>query len=94
MNIGTKIRILRTENNDTLRSLSEKIKYDLSNLSKIERGKVEISLEILQRIIDVYDVDANFFFNNGKKLVIGGIEATDEEIMEAVRLIRFLRSKG
>ena len=94
MNIGTKIRILRTENKDTLRSLAEKIEYNLSNLSKIERGKIEVSIDLLQRIINVYDVDANYFFDNGKRLVIEGIEATDEEITEAVKLIRFLRRNG
>ncbi len=93
MNIGTKIRILRTENKDTLQILSDKIKYDLSNLSKIERGKIEVSLDLLQRIIDVYDVDANYFFNTGKKIIFGGIEVTEEEIMEAVKLIRFIRLK-
>ena len=91
MHIGTKIRMLRKENKDTLQSLSEKIEYDLSNLSKVERGKVDISLDLLQKIIDVYDVDANYFFKAGKKLVVGGIEVTDDEIMEAVRLIRFIR---
>lgn len=94
MHIGTKIRMLRKENKDTLQSLSEKIEYDLSNLSKVERGKVDISLDLLQKIIDVYDVDANYFFKNGKKLVVGGIEVTDEEIIEAVRLIRFMRHKS
>ena len=87
--IGAKIRILRKENNDTLRSLADKIKYDLSNLSKIERGKYDITVDLLQKIIDVYKVDPRYFFNVPRDLVDAG--ATDEEILNAIKLIRFIR---
>lgn len=89
MNIGTKIRILRAENNDTLQGLSEKIEYDKSNLSKIERGKYDIPVDLLQKIIDVYKVDPRYFFNVPAELV--NIGATDEEVLQAIKLIRFIQ---
>lgn len=89
MNIGTKIRILRTENKDTLQSLAEKIEHDKSNLSKIERGKYDAPLDLLQKIIDVYKVDPRYFFNVPDELI--SIGATDEEVLNAIKLIRFIQ---
>lgn len=89
MDIGKKIRILRTENKDTLRSLAEKIDYDLSNLSKVERGKYEVPVDLLQKIIDVYKVDPRYFFNIPVEFTNAG--ATDEEILQAIKLIRFIQ---
>lgn len=89
MDIGTKIRILRTENNDTLQSLSEKIEYDKSNLSKIERGKYDIPVDLLQKIIDVYKIDPRYFFNVPAELI--NIGATDKEILHAIKLIRLIQ---
>lgn len=112
--IGSKIRKIRKENKDSLKSLSEKINYDYSNLSKVELGKYEPSAELLEKIIKIYNLDANYFFSNeytkseteillDKNLhipdlkekydfVVDGIEATEEEIKEAIKLIRYLRS--
>jgi len=89
MNIGTKIRILRTENKDTLQNLADKISHDKSNLSKIERGKYDIPVDLLQRIIDVYKVDPRYFFNTPVELI--KISATDEEILHAIKLIRLIQ---
>ena len=89
MNIGIKIRILRTENKDTLQDLAQKIEYDKSNLSKIERGKYDIPVDLLQRIIDVYKIDPRYFFETPEELI--KIGATDEEIVQAIELIRSIR---
>lgn len=111
--IGEKIRKLRLGNNDTLKSLSKKIDFDYSNLSKVERGKYGVSYELLKSLVYLYGVDPRYFFDGfsgaGGELFmednldptalkekyyfnVGGVEATDEEIMEAVRLIRSIRS--
>ncbi|MDM5191713.1 helix-turn-helix transcriptional regulator [Bacillus hominis] len=55
MNI--KIKELRKKNGDTLKSLAQKLNYDYSNLSKIERGIYTPSLTLLKRIANIYDVD-------------------------------------
>lgn len=104
--IGEKIKTLRKENKDTLKGLAEKINYDWSNLSKIERGKYGITAELLNEILVVYGVDPNDFFGNvlkapetdltrsEKRFFIDGVEATEREIADAIRLIRYFRSKN
>ena len=115
-NIGTKIKKIRLENKDTLKELAEKINYDYSNLSKVERGKYGASIELIKSISDVYQVSPNYFFGEeftdaeGKLLLeedltpsalsqkyeitVDGLEASEDEIKEAVRLIRMLRNKS
>lgn len=115
-NIGTKIKKIRLENKDTLKGLAEKINYDYSNLSKVERGKYGASIELIKSIANVYQVSPNYFFEGnftdaeGKLLLeedltpsalsqkyeitVDGLEASEDEIKEAVRLIRMLRNKS
>jgi transcriptional regulator with XRE-family HTH domain len=62
-NIGLKIKKIRKENKDTLKTLAEKIDYDWSNLSKVERGVYGASLELLKKITDVYKISPNYFFD-------------------------------
>lgn len=114
MDIGKKIREVRKKNRDTLKELADKIDYDLSNLSKVERGKYGASVELLNKIIKVYNLDPNYFFgkeftksesellleenlelsdlNEKYDFVIDGVTATEDEIKEAIKLIRYLRS--
>lgn len=115
--VGAKIKELRKENKDTLKSLAEKIDYDWSNLSKVERGIYGASIELIKKIVDVYQVNPAYFFGDnfteseGNLLVeenldpsdlrkkydlkgVDGKEATDEELIEAIRLIRMLRQKS
>jgi transcriptional regulator with XRE-family HTH domain len=115
-NVGVKIKMLRKENKDTLKSLAEKINYDWSNLSKVERGVYTASIELIRKISEVYDVNPNYFLSDfteseGKLISEGnldisqlkkkfdfrnidGVEATDDEIMEAIRLLRFLKQQS
>lgn len=62
-NIGNKIKQLRKKNKDTLQQLAEKISYDYSNLSKVERGIYGASIDLIKRITEVYGVDSNYFFD-------------------------------
>ncbi|MGR6001765.1 helix-turn-helix domain-containing protein [Bacillus cereus] len=52
-----RIKEIRKEFGDTLQSLAHKIDYDYSNLSKVERGIYPPSIELLQKIADVYQLD-------------------------------------
>lgn len=114
--VGLKIKQLRKENKDTLKSLAQKIDYDWSNLSKVERGLYGASIELIKKIVEVYQVNPGYFFGDnfteseGQLLmeenldpselkekyhfVIDGKEATENEIKEAIRLIRLLRPKS
>lgn len=49
-----KIREIRKQKGDTLKELADKVQYDFSNLSKIERGQVKPSIKLLSKIADIY----------------------------------------
>ncbi|QQT02530.1 helix-turn-helix transcriptional regulator [Peribacillus psychrosaccharolyticus] len=55
-----KIKELRIKHGDTLKNLAQKINYDYSYLSKIERGMNTPSLPLLKKIADVYEVDITY----------------------------------
>lgn len=61
LDVGEKMRKLRKEHNDTLKDLAQKIDYDYSNLSKMERGLYTPSIEILNKIIKIYGVSPTYF---------------------------------
>ncbi|HHT7228413.1 TPA: helix-turn-helix transcriptional regulator [Bacillus cereus] len=52
-----KIKETRKRFGDTLQSLAEKINYDYSNLSKVERGVYTPSLDLLHKIATVYNME-------------------------------------
>ncbi len=60
LEIGGKIRKLRTERKLTLRQVAEKIGIDYAHLSKIERGQVP-SLSLLEAIANFFEVDMAYF---------------------------------
>lgn len=59
-----KIKDLRKKHGDTLKTLANKINYDYSNLSKVERGIYEPSFDLLMKIANVYNVQMNYFFED------------------------------
>jgi len=112
LSIGEKIRKVRKDHKDTLKQLAEKIDYDLSNLSKVERGKYGVSIELLKKVTKVYNLSPDYFFGDFTEaesdllleenmqlsdlkekynFTVDNVAATDEEIIEAIRLIRYLR---
>ncbi|HDR8464815.1 TPA: helix-turn-helix transcriptional regulator, partial [Bacillus cereus] len=52
-----RIKEIRKQFGDTLQSLACKIDYDYSNLSKVERGVYTPSLELLNKIANVYKIE-------------------------------------
>ncbi|AZB42442.1 XRE family transcriptional regulator [Bacillus sp. FJAT-42376] len=62
-----KIKELRKRHGHTLKDLAEKVNYDPSNLSKIERGINQPSLTLLTRIAEVYSKDLDYFVEEDKK---------------------------
>jgi transcriptional regulator with XRE-family HTH domain len=62
--VSYKIKELRKKRGDTLKSLAQKVNYDFSNLSKIERGIHQPSLSLLKKIAAVYNVGLDYFFES------------------------------
>ena len=63
MMMSYKIKELRKKRGDTLKSLAQKLNYDFSNLSKIERGIHRPSLPLLEKIASVYNVGLDYFLD-------------------------------
>ncbi|MEB4819580.1 helix-turn-helix transcriptional regulator [Bacillus toyonensis] len=74
-----KIKEVRKKNGDTLKTLANKINYDYSNLSKIERGIYNPSLTLLQKIADIYAVDIKYLL---------GLEQEDKRLLDENQFIR------
>jgi transcriptional regulator with XRE-family HTH domain len=87
-----RIKALRKKNGDTLKNLANKINYDYSNLSKIERGKYEPSLELLRKIAEIYQVDMSYFFEKDEEYlidenqIIGELDLCREELLNKYEL--------
>ncbi|MGR6001775.1 helix-turn-helix domain-containing protein [Bacillus cereus] len=59
-----KLKEIRTKHGDTLQNLARKIDYDYSNLSKVERGIYTPSLELLNKIALVYNIELTDLFDS------------------------------
>lgn len=66
--VGKRIREIRKKNKDTLEDLGKKIDFNYSNLSKIERGDRNPTLEILRSICEVYDVPLSYFLGETEEM--------------------------
>lgn len=74
MSIGKKMRELRQNKKMSLRELGEAVNINYSHLSRIELGKKNPSLELIEIIAKYYDVPMSYFFDN---------EHADEEFTDA-----------
>lgn len=76
--VGGRIKQLRNKRNLTLQELGEKINFNYSNLSKIERGERKPTLELLEQLADFFDVKVAYFFGEEqplpRELVDRGVE--------------------
>lgn len=62
--IGFRLRYLRKSRKDSLRALAEKIEVNYSTLHKIETGENYPSIDVLDKISKVYNVDHAYFFGD------------------------------
>lgn len=57
--IGQKLRDIRIDNGLTIVELAERLGISVSHVNQIERGYRNMSLDLLMRYMDEFDVDAN-----------------------------------
>lgn len=67
-NISKKIRDIRMKKGYTLEELGSRINFNYSNLSKIERGVREPTLELIEKLSDFYDVPLTYFFGEEREI--------------------------
>lgn len=58
--LGKRLKQLRLEKDYTLKQVSDAIYYDISNLSKVERGIYDLSTENLIRVSKFYNVSPGY----------------------------------
>lgn len=80
LDIGKKIKELRTEKNLTLRELGEKTDLSTGFLSQLERGLTTIAVDSLEAIARVLDVDLSFFFSVPRKRKRSILRSYEREI--------------
>lgn len=67
IDIGKKIKELRTDKGLTLRELGERTNLSTGFLSQLERGLTTIAVDSLENIANALDVNLSFFFNTPRK---------------------------
>ncbi|WP_414978764.1 helix-turn-helix domain-containing protein [Bacillus sp. (in: firmicutes)] len=101
--VYVKIKEIRKKYGDTLQSLAEKIDYDYSNLSKVERGVYAPSVELLYKIAEVYKINiSELLIESDNKnildltvteniITVDGKQVTKEELTFLIQSIRIFR---
>ncbi len=101
--VGLKIRQLRKKRNLTQAELSAKIGVQQSDLSRMEKGEYRISLDTLFKILQVFEMSMNKFFeeivpretpNLQKEFLEEFQSLPKEEQEEILEFIRFKKMKG
>jgi len=63
-------KLIRLTNRITQEKMSKQLGVSESYVGQIEQGKSFPAYEMLCKVIEVYDVDANLFFGNGNSLTV------------------------
>ncbi|MGH0945615.1 helix-turn-helix domain-containing protein [Bacillus mycoides] len=77
-----RIKETRKKFGDTLQSLAKKIDYDYSNLSKIERGVYSPSLDLLNKIATVYNIEISDLIVQSNSVSKKILDIEDSEILK------------
>ena len=103
--VGIRIRKLRKKHNHTLKDLGDRINFNYSNLSKIERGDRNPTYELIEQLAELYDVPMTYFFRDreilddeDKKWLTLRKESEDrgygpEEIQQIIQFMESIRNK-
>lgn len=80
--IGRRIRNLRTEHNMTQRELAKRLGLVSSAISNYEKGTREISIEIIIKISDLFEVDTSYLLGVNNVMQSGKrkLQVSDDEI--------------
>ena len=63
MLISEKVRYYRTRMNLSREELSLKLNFDNSYISKLERGKINITIDKLEKLANFFNVELKEFFS-------------------------------
>ena len=92
-NVGARLRSLRKERHLTQMELARQIGIQQSDLSRMEKGEYRVSLDNLVKILTVFDVSFNDFFD-AQKAADEPRRALSHEDMQILHLVRQLGEDG
>lgn len=82
MNIGMKIKNLRSEKGITLKELSEKSELSVGYLSQLERGLTTIAVDSLEKLAKILEVHLTYFFDYPHKIEDAVLRSYEQEILD------------
>ena len=91
--VGARLRMLRKERHLTQTELARQIDIQQSDLSRMEKGEYRVSLDSLFKILTVFDVSFNDFFDE-KQAADEPRRALSQEDMQILHLVRELSEEG
>jgi len=92
-NVGTRLRSLRKERHLTQMELARQIGIQQSDLSRMEKGEYRVSLDNLVKILSVFEVSFNDFFD-AQQAASEPRRALSHEDMQILHLVRQLGEDG
>lgn len=82
MNIGVKIKKLRSEKGITLKELSEKSELSIGFLSQLERGLTTIAVDSLEKLAEILEVHLTYFFDYPHKRKEKVLRSYEQELLD------------
>ena len=92
-NVGARLRLLRKDRHLTQTELARQIGIQQSDLSRMEKGEYRVSLDHLFKMLAVFDVSFNDFFDE-QKAADEPRRALSREDMQILHLVRELSGDG
>jgi transcriptional regulator with XRE-family HTH domain len=92
-NVGSRLRSLRKERHLTQMELARQIGIQQSDLSRMEKGEYRVSLDNLVKILTVFEVSFNDFFD-AEQAASEPRRALSHEDMQILHLVRQLGDDG
>jgi len=84
MNFSDVLKRIRRDNKLTQAELSELLNVTAGHIGMLEQGRAKPSYEVMERIVDLYSVDANLFFNEAQQDVRALNEITIKSLQSAL----------
>ena len=61
---GQKVKTMREEKGFSIEQLANVSNVDRNYISNIEKGKRNVSIEVIEKIVNAFDIDLGVFFND------------------------------
>lgn len=91
MKLSEKIKLLRKKRGLSQQELADKIGIHITHVSRIENGHYQPSLEVIKKLMDVFEVSADYLLNDDTDSY--EIRIKDKSLTERIKLIDTLEKK-